>query len=278
MTPRPTLVSTSPPPASADLWTTLRNEAASEAAREPALASYLNATVLAHDSFAAALAYRLAQKLGGADMNALQVRDVCMSVYADQPAVVEAAAADMAATLERDPAARTGLQPLLYFKGFTALQSHRVAHELWRQNRQSLAWFLQSRVAELLQVDIHPAARIGFGVMMDHANGIVIGETAVVGNNVSMLHNVTLGGTGKTDGDRHPKIADGVLIGAGAKVLGNIRVGEGARIASGSVVLHDVGPGCTVAGIPAVPVGGTCVNPANSMDQVFDVAVFDPGI
>jgi serine O-acetyltransferase len=264
--------------ASTDLWASLRAEAASEAAREPALASYLNATVLAHESFAAALAYRLAQKLGGPDMNSLQVRDICMDVFAAEPAIVEAAAADMAATLARDPATKTGLQPLLYFKGYTALQSHRVAHELWRSGRASLAWFLQARVAELLQVDIHPAARIGSGVMMDHANGIVIGETAVVANNVSMLHNVTLGGTGKENGDRHPKIGEHVLIGAGAKVLGNIMVGAGARIASGSVVLHDVAPGCTVAGIPAVPVGGTCLDPASSMDQVFDVAVFDPGL
>jgi serine O-acetyltransferase len=142
-----------------------------------------------------------------------------------------------------------------------------------------MAFHLQSRVAELFQVDIHPAARLGEGIFMDHATGIVIGETAVVGDNVSMLHNVTLGGTGKEGGDRHPKIGAGVLIGAGAKILGNIKVGEGARIASGSVVLHEVAAGCTVAGIPARPVGGPCCeNPADSMDQVFDIATFDPGL
>jgi serine O-acetyltransferase len=234
------------------VWSTLRIEAATAAAEEPILASLLNATILNHASFADALSYHLAQKLGGADMNALQMRD---------------------------PACLSYLQPFLYYKGFSALQAHRVAHHLWHNGRETLAFHLQSRVSELLQVDIHPAATLGQAIFMDHATGIVIGETAVVGDNVSMLHNVTLGGTGKEGGDRHPKIAAGVLIGAGAKVLGNIRVGEGARIASGSVVLHDVPAGCTVAGIPAKAVGGPCCeNPADSMDQVFDVATFDPGL
>ena len=261
------------------VWSTLRIEAASAAAEEPILASLLNATILNHSSFADALSYQLAQKLGGADMNALQIREVCAGAFAADPSIVASAEADVRVVKMRDPACRSYVQPFLYYKGFAALQAHRVAHYLWRNGREMMAFHLQSRVAELLQLDIHPAATLGQGIFMDHATGIVIGETAVVGDNVSMLHNVTLGGTGKEGGDRHPKIGAGVLIGAGAKILGNIHIGEGARIASGSVVLHDVAAGCTVAGIPAKPVGGPCCeNPADSMDQVFDVATFDPGL
>jgi serine O-acetyltransferase len=261
------------------VWSTLRIEAATAAAEEPILASLLNATILNHASFADALSYQLAQKLGGADMNALQIREVCAGAFRADPSIVTQAEADVRVVRLRDPACRSYLQPFLYYKGFAALQAHRVAHYLWREGRTLMAFHFQSRVAELLQVDIHPAAKLGQGIFMDHATGIVIGETAVVGDNVSMLHNVTLGGTGKEGGDRHPKIGAGVLIGAGAKILGNIKVGEGARIASGSVVLHEVSPSCTVAGIPAKPVGGPCCeNPADSMDQVFDIATFDPGL
>jgi serine O-acetyltransferase len=261
------------------VWSTLRIEAATAAAEEPILASLLNATILNHATFSDALSYQLAQKLGGSDMNALQIREVCAGAFRADPTIVTSAEADVRVVKMRDPACRSYVQPFLYYKGFAALQAHRVAHHLWLTGREMLAFHLQSRVAELLQLDIHPAATLGQGIFMDHATGIVIGETAVVGDNVSMLHNVTLGGTGKEGGDRHPKIGAGVLIGAGAKVLGNIIVGEGARIASGSVVLHDVAPGCTVAGIPAKPVGGPCCeNPADSMDQVFDVATFDPGL
>jgi serine O-acetyltransferase len=264
---------------SSRVWSTLRIEAATAAAEEPILASLLNATILNHASFADALSYQLAQKLGGSDMNALQIREVCAGAFAADPRIVASAEADVRVVKMRDPACRSYVQPFLYYKGFAALQAHRVAHHLWITGREMLAFHLQSRVAELLQLDIHPAATLGQGIFMDHATGIVIGETAVVGDNVSMLHNVTLGGTGKEGGDRHPKIGAGVLIGAGAKILGNIKIGEGARIASGSVVLHDVVAGCTVAGIPAKPVGGPCCeNPADSMDQVFDVATFDPGL
>jgi serine O-acetyltransferase len=261
------------------VWSTLRIEAATAAAEEPILASLLNATILNHASFGDALSYQLAQKLGGADMNALQIREVCAGAFASEPSIVASAVSDVHVVKMRDPACLTYVQPFLYYKGFAALQAYRVAHHLWITGREMLAFYLQSRVAELLQLDIHPAAKLGQGIFMDHATGIVIGETAVVGDNVSMLHNVTLGGTGKEGGDRHPKIGAGVLIGAGAKILGNIKVGEGARIASGSVVLHDVAAGCTVAGIPAKPVGGRgCENPADTMDQVFDVATFDPGL
>ena len=266
-------------PGTSRVWSTLRIEAATAAAEEPILASLLNATILNHSSFQDALSYQLAQKLGGSDMNALQIREVCAAAFAADPGIVVSAEADVRVVKMRDPACLTYVQPFLYYKGFAALQAHRVAHHLWITGREMLAFHLQSRVAELLQLDIHPAASLGQGIFMDHATGIVIGETAVVGDNVSMLHNVTLGGTGKEGGDRHPKIGAGVLIGAGAKILGNIKIGEGARIASGSVVLHDVVAGCTVAGIPAKPVGGPCCeNPADSMDQVFDVATFDAGL
>lgn len=267
------------PTSNSRVWSTLRIEAATAAAEEPILASLLNATILNHSSFADALSYQLAQKLGGSDMNALQIREVCAAAFATDPSIVASAEADVRVVRMRDPACRSYVQPFLYYKGFSALQAHRVAHHLWTAGREMLAFHLQSRVAELLQLDIHPAAKLGQGIFMDHATGIVIGETAVVGDNVSMLHNVTLGGTGKEGGDRHPKIGAGVLIGAGAKILGNITIGEGARVASGSVVLHDVAAGCTVAGIPAKLVGGPCCeNPADTMDQVFDVATFDPGL
>ncbi len=174
------------------------------------------------------------------------------------------------AVYDRDPACHRFLQPLLYFKGFQAVQAYRIAHWLWNEGRQDLAYFVQMRASEMFGVDIHPAARIGQGIMIDHAHSIVVGETAVVGDNVSLLHSVTLGGTGKEDEDRHPKIGDGVLIGAGAKVLGNIHVGHCSRIAAGSVVLHDV-PACkTVAGVPAKIVGEAgCDQPSMSMDHLF---------
>ncbi len=267
-----------PPAQERTVWETLRADAARAARDEPVLASFLHASVLNHGSLAEALAYNLAQKLGGADMNALQLQAVCAAQYAADPALVEMAAADMVAVRARDPACTSYLQPLLYFKGYAAIQAHRVAHALWASGRTMLALHVQSRVSELFAVDIHPAARIGRGIMVDHATGVVIGETAVVGNDVSILHSVTLGGTGKAGGDRHPKIGDGVLIGAGAKVLGNIQVGAGARIASGSVVLSDVPPRCTVAGVPAKAVGGCCDKPSESMDQMFDIASFDPGL
>lgn len=261
------------------IWAHLRVEAATAAAQEPILASLLNATILNHKDLADALSYHLAQKLGGADMNALQIREVCATSFQNAPEIVKMAEADMNAVMARDPACSSYLQPFLYFKGFAALQAHRVAHYLWNNDRTLMALYFQSRVSELFQVDIHPAAKFGSGIFIDHATGIVVGETAVVGDNVSILHNVTLGGTGKIGGDRHPKISEGVLIGAGAKVLGNIKIGANARVAAGSLVLKDVHSGCTVAGIPAKVVG--CANPeccAESMDQVFDVATFDPGL
>jgi serine O-acetyltransferase len=251
------------------LWTTLRLEAMTAGAGEMLLAAYMNASILHHARLQDALSYHLAQKLGGSDMNPLQLREVCEQAHSADPRLIERAERDLRAYRERDPAARGLLQPFLYYKGFSALQAWRVAHWLWGEGREAMALHLQSRISELFQVDIHPAAEIGAGVFLDHATGIVIGETARVGDDVSMLHGVTLGGTGKERGDRHPKIGNGVLLGAGAKVLGPITVGDRARVASGSVVLRPVPPHCTVAGVPARPVGGACANPAESMDQTL---------
>jgi serine O-acetyltransferase len=262
---------------SGGVWSQLRVEAMQAAAEEPLLASYLHASILHHDRIEDALSYHLAQKLGDGDLGPLQLREVVREAYSADPEIAAQAMRDMRVVRERDPATRSYIQPFLYFKGYGGLQAYRIAHWLWKQEREVLAFHLQSRISELYSIDIHPNAKIGGGVFIDHAHGIVIGETAVVEDDVSMLHSVTLGGTGKKGGDRHPKIRRGVMIGAGAKVLGNIEVGEDARIAAGSVVLHDVSARCTVAGVPAKPVGGPCcddVRPASEMDQVFD----DPGL
>lgn len=255
------------------VWSQLRVEAMQAAAEEPLLASFLHATILHHERGEDALSYHLASKLGGSDMNALQLREVAQEAYRNEPELVAQAMRDMRVVRERDPACRSYLQPFLYYKGYSGLQGYRISNWLWRKERETLAFHLQSRISELYGIDIHPAATIGAGVFMDHAHSIVIGETAVVEDDVSMLHSVTLGGTGKERGDRHPKIRKGVLIGAGAKVLGNIEVGAYARIAAGSVVLEPVGARCTVAGVPAKPVGGPCcpdgASPAELMDQMF---------
>ena len=253
----------------AQVWRKMLDEALVAAKQEPCLASFLHATVLNHDSFGAALSYRLAQKLGDSEMNELMLREVCDDAICDDPTIADAALVDAEAVRDRDPACLEYVQPFLYFKGYQAVQAHRVAHWLWKRGRRALALHFQSRVSEEFGVDIHPAAEMGRGVMMDHATGIVIGETAVVGDDVSLLHGVTLGGTGKHTEDRHPKVRRGVLIGAGAKVLGNIEIGEEARVASGSVVLQAVPPRCTVAGVPAKPVG-KCAEPARTMEQRFD--------
>ncbi|HVY87026.1 MAG TPA: serine O-acetyltransferase [Caulobacterales bacterium] len=257
---------------SGGVWAQLRIEAMQAAAEEPLLASYLHASILHHDRIEDALSYHLAQKLGDGDLGPLQLREVAREAYEAHPELAVQAARDMRVVRERDPATRTYLQPFLYFKGYGGLQAYRIAHWLWGQEREVLAFHLQSRISELYSIDIHPAARIGAGVFIDHAHGIVIGETAVVEDDVSMLHSVTLGGTGKQGGDRHPKVRKGVMIGAGAKILGNIEIGEAARIAAGSVVLEDVPPRCTVAGVPAKRVGDCgCAEgaPADNMNQVF---------
>jgi serine O-acetyltransferase len=251
------------------VWERIVEEARDAVAGEPLLGGLIHNAVLQHGALERALAYAMARKLASPDMPEQVLREVADEAYGDAPALGLAARADIVAVYERDPVCQRFLQPLLYFKGYQAVQAHRVGHWLWERGRRDLGYFLQMRVSELFGVDIHPGARVGQGIMIDHAHSIVIGETAVVGDNVSMLHSVTLGGTGKEDDDRHPKIGDGVLIGAGAKVLGNIHVGHCSRIAAGSVVLSDVPPMKTVAGVPARVVGEAgCSQPSIMMDQL----------
>jgi serine O-acetyltransferase len=258
------------------VWAALRNEAAHAASEEPALASLLNAVVLRHANLGAALSYQLARKLSDQELRAMSLRELAEEAYAADPSIIARAEADLTAVFERDPACKGYVQPFLYFKGFQALQTYRIAHWLWLEGREAIAHYLQSRMSELFQVDIHPAAVIGRGAFIDHGTGIVIGETAVVGDDVSMLQGVTLGGTGAERGDRHPKIGRGVLLGAGAKVLGNITVGDFAKIASGSVVLKPVPANCTAAGVPARLVNcPTCPQPSKSMDHSLGEAAYD---
>lgn len=252
------------------VWRHVRREAEDVARNEPLMASLVHSCVLYHDSLERALSFRIAQKLVSPEMSELILREIADEAYAADTSLGISARADIIAVFERDPACHRYLQPLLFFKGFLALQSYRVAHWLWGSGRTDLSYFIQMRTSEVFGVDIHPGARLGLGIMMDHAHSIVIGETAVVGDNVSMLHSVTLGGTGKADGDRHPKIGDGVLIGAGAAVLGNIVVGNCSRIAAGSVVIEPVPPCTTVAGVPARIVGEAgCAEPSKMMDQLL---------
>ncbi|MBO9501688.1 serine O-acetyltransferase [Brevundimonas sp. A19_0] len=263
-------------PETSDLWNQLRRAAEQASRDEPDLASQMNAVILSHGNLGAALSFQIARKLGDAELGAMTVREVCLAAFEADPGIVAAAEADLQAVEERDPAIRSLLQPFLYFKGFQALQGWRVAHWLWTHGRETLALHFQSRISELFQVDIHPGARMGSGLFLDHGTGIVIGETAVVGDEVSMLHAVTLGGTGAERGDRHPKIGKGVLLGAGAKVLGNITIGDYAKVASGSVVLKPVPAGCTVAGVPARLVNcPTDATPARTMDHTLADIVYD---
>ena len=251
-----------------ELWQTIRREAECDAKTEPLLASFLHATVLKHRSLERAVSLNLAQHLSSETLAAIHLREVIDEALTTEPAIGHALRADLAAVRDRDPACDKLTTPLLYYKGFMAIQSHRIGHWLWQNDRQALALFLQAQISLNFNVDIHPAARLGHGLMIDHATGVVIGETAIVGNDVSMLHGVTLGGTGKQSGARHPTIGNGVLIGASATVLGNVKVGDRAKIAAGSVVLKDVPSACTVAGVPAVPVAGKCVEtPSYAMDH-----------
>jgi len=256
------------PAGEADLWELLRAEARRAVAGDALLKVYIDLSLLRHDGFVAALGALLARKLAERFLPAERLADLAVEAMADDPGIVAATVADLIATRTRDPAAESYLSTFLYYKGFHALQAHRLGHWLWRRGRRDIARLLQSRVSEVFAVDIHPAVPAGRGVFIDHATGVVVGETAVIGNDVSMLHGVTLGGTGKERGDRHPKVRDGVLISVGAKVLGNIEVGRGAKIAAGSVVLKDVPPCATVAGVPARIVGWCSDEvPALAMDQ-----------
>ena len=250
------------------IWADVRREAEEAARNEPALGGFIYATILSQSRLEDAVCHRLAQRLNHSDVDAGLIGQTFAQVLRERPEIGRAFRADLAAVYDRDPACTRYIEPLLYFKGFHALVTHRFAHELLKQGRRDFALYLQSQASRIFAVDINPAAKVGIGLMLDHGTGIVIGETASIGDNCSLLQGVTLGGTGKETGDRHPKIGNNVMIGAGAKVLGNIKVGNCSRIASGSVVLKEVPPETTVAGVPAKVVGPAgCPEPSRAMDQ-----------
>jgi serine O-acetyltransferase len=252
------------------VWTRIRNEAEDVVRHEPELASFIYSSILHHDRFETAVVHRIAERLDHADVSGELIRQAYADALEDDPSLGDAFRADIAATVDRDPAAHRFIDPLLYFKGFHAIQTHRLAHWLWKKGRKDFALYLQSRSSAVFATDINPNARIGRGIFLDHATGLVVGETAAIDDDVSILHGVTLGGTGKENEDRHPKIRRGVMIGAGAKILGNIEVGHCARIAAGSVVLKPVPHNTTVAGVPARVVGTAgCAEPSRAMDQML---------
>jgi serine O-acetyltransferase len=253
------------------VWARIRREAEEIVRREPELATFIYSTILHHDTLEAAVIHRLADRLDHAALSGGLIRQAYADAIEDVPTIGEAFRADIMATADRDPATYRLIEPVLYYKGFHAIQTYRLAHWLWDKGRRDFALYLQSRGSAVFQCDIHPAAKIGRSIFLDHATGLVVGETALIEDDVSMLHDVTLGGTGKQGGDRHPKIRYGVMIGAGAKILGNIEVGHCARIAAGSVVVKPVPNNVTVAGVPAKVIGvAGCPEPARSMDQIFN--------
>lgn len=252
------------------IWDRLRSEAEAIVQAEPALGGFVLSAILHQPSLEAAVIHRVASRLNHRAMPADIIEQVFREAVEQDRSIGEAFRADISAVLDRDPVVTRAIEPVLYFKGFHAIQTHRLAHWLWTHGRQDFALYLQSRASDTFQTDIHPAAKIGRGIFLDHATGLVVGATAVIEDDVSMLQGVTLGGTGKERGDRHPKIRHGVLIGAGAKILGNIEVGHCARIAAGSVVLKPVPHNATVAGVPAKVIGTAgCAEPARSMDHLL---------
>ncbi len=252
------------------VWRHVRDQAEEIARRDPTLAGMIHATVLDQPSLEDALAERVSARLADPHLITTHIRNAFRDALDDEPSLAEVFRVDMVAVLDRDPACDRLIEPLLFFKGFHAIVAHRIAHSLWNRGRRDFALMLQSRASAALQVDIHPAVPMGRGIFMDHATGIVVGATARIGDNVSILQGVTLGGTGKETGDRHPKIGDGVLLGAGAKILGNFEIGHCSRIAAGSVVLSAVPPNVTVAGVPAKIVGHAgCMEPGRSMHQIL---------
>ena len=252
------------------VWARIRREAEEVVRREPELATFIYSSILHHDALEGAIIYRLAERLDHPALSGELIRQAYADALRDTPSLGDAFRADLVATVDRDPATHRVLEPVLYYKGFHAIQTHRLSHWLWSKGRRDFALYLQSRTSAVFQCDIHPAARIGRGIFLDHATGLVVGETAVIEDDVSMLHGVTLGGTGKEHEDRHPKIRYGVMIGAGAKILGNIEIGHCARIAAGSVVIKPVPNNVTVAGVPAKVIGvAGCPEPARTMDQMF---------
>ena len=252
------------------VWARIRGEAEEVVRREAELATFIYSTVLHHDTLEAAVVHRITERLDHPDVSAELIRQAYSDALKSDPSIGDAFRADIVATFDRDPASNRFLEPVLYFKGFHAIQTHRLAHWLWKKGRKDFAYYLQSRSSAVFQTDINPAVPIGRGIFLDHATGLVVGETAVIEDDVSILQEVTLGGTGKEAGDRHPKIRSGVLIGAGAKILGNIEIGHCARIAAGSVVLKAVPHNTTVAGVPAKVIGEAgCPEPSRTMDQLF---------
>lgn len=252
------------------LWQQIYAEAEQALATDNIMGGFLRSCVLDHNNLEQAVLARLTDRLYYGEIDRDVLHNTLFEATAEIADWPECLYADIVAVVERDPASHRLLDPLLYLKGFHAIQAHRIAHVCWLQGRTDLAYYLQSRSSAVFQTDIHPAARIGSGIFLDHATGLVVGETAVVEDNVSILHGVTLGGTGKTERDRHPKIRHGVLIGAGAKILGNIEIGACSKIAAGSMVLKAVPEGVTVAGVPAQIIGKTgCREPARNMDQTF---------
>lgn len=256
-----------------ELWKTLRMEAELVSNKEPHLAHLVDDVILSRESLAEALGARLSRRLAREDMPRRSMEPLLTGVLQSHPLTVHAASRDLIAMFERDPACFSPLEPLLFFKGFLALSTYRISHQLWLDGRRWLALYLQSLSSEAFAVDIHPAARIGCGILLDHATSFVVGETAIIEDDVSILHEVTLGGTGKETGARHPIVRSGVLIGAGAKILGRVEIGTGAKVGAGSVVLSDVPEHTTVAGVPAVVVGKSKeANPAIEMNQCLDCA------
>lgn len=263
--PKPALSTVDP------VWTRVRKEAEEIVSREPELATFIYSSVLHHDRLEAAVVHRIAERLDHSALSGDLIRQAYGEALRDDPDIGNAFRADLVAVYDRDPATSRFIDPLLYFKGFHAIQAHRLAHWLHKKGRRDFAFYIQSRSSAEFQVDINPAARIGRGIFLDHATGFVVGETAVIEDDVSILHGVTLGGTGKENEDRHPKIRRGVMIGAGAKILGNIEIGQCARIAAGSVVLKPVPNNVTVAGVPAKIVGEAgCSEPSRTMDQMLN--------
>jgi serine O-acetyltransferase len=253
------------------VWARIRREAEVVVRQEPELSSFIYSSVLHHDNLEQVVVHRIAQRLDHPDVSGELIRQAYWDALEDMPALGDIFRADIVATYDRDPATNRFIEPVLYYKGFHAIQTHRLAHWLWGKGRKDFAYYLQSRASAVLNCDIHPAARIGRGIFLDHASGLVVGETAAIDDDVSMLHDVTLGGTGNEAGDRHPKIGRGVMVGAGAKILGNIEVGHCARIAAGSVVVKPVPHNTTVAGVPARVIGESgCAEPSRTMDQMLN--------
>jgi serine O-acetyltransferase len=253
------------------VWTRIRDEAEEIVRREPELATFIYSTVLHHDRLEAAVVHRIAERLDHSALSGDLIRQAYNEAIREEPDLGNAFRADLVAVFDRDPATSRFIDPLLYFKGFHAIQAHRLAHWLYSKGRKDFAFYIQSRASAEFQTDINPAAKIGRGIFLDHATGFVVGETAVIEDDVSILHDVTLGGTGKENEDRHPKIRHGVMIGAGAKILGNIEVGHCARIAAGSVVVKPVPNNVTVAGVPAKIVGEAgCAEPSRTMNQMLN--------